>query len=168
MTLICRHQSCRDPSTHQLRARPDHSYVRQSEPGRGRRGHRGWRITTTVLRWSGDNDLHTAPPHLLTSRCQTTRAGAVVITLANLDALPPTLRDAEAAEIWGISVDSVGELARAGAAPVEPLTLGRRRVWSTVAASGPSASSGTLRSRHERRGRSPSGRRRCEAPRGRD
>ena len=56
-----------------------------------------------------------------------------MITLANLDALPPTLRDAEAAEIWGISVDSVGELARAGAAPVEPLTLGRRRVWSTVA-----------------------------------
>jgi hypothetical protein len=56
-----------------------------------------------------------------------------VTTLADVASLPPTLRDAEAADIWGISADSLGEQARNNSAPVPPLYLGRSRRWPTVA-----------------------------------
>ena len=55
-----------------------------------------------------------------------------MITLADVPALPPTLRDAQAAEILGVSVDSLGEQARQETAPVEPLYIGRSRRWPTV------------------------------------
>lgn len=46
--------------------------------------------------------------------------------------LPPTLSTAQAAELLGISVDLLGDLARADAAPVAPLRLGRRYRWPTA------------------------------------
>lgn len=53
-------------------------------------------------------------------------------TLGDVASLPPTLNDAQAAEVWGISADSLGEQARNKCAPVEPLYLGRSRRWPTV------------------------------------
>jgi len=55
-----------------------------------------------------------------------------VKTLADIASLPPTLGDAEAADILGVSAYSLGEQARNGCAPVEPLYLGRSRRWPTV------------------------------------
>jgi hypothetical protein len=55
-----------------------------------------------------------------------------VITLADVVSLPPILKDAEAADIWGVSIWTLGEQARQHKAPVEPLWLGRCRRWPTV------------------------------------
>jgi len=55
------------------------------------------------------------------------------MTLADVALLAPTLNDAGAAEIWGVSPDLVGEQARNNCAPVEPIYLGRCRRWPTIA-----------------------------------
>jgi len=54
------------------------------------------------------------------------------VRLDELGALPPTLTSAQAADVWGCSEDHVWAMAREGAAPVEPLHLGRKLVWPTA------------------------------------
>lgn len=51
--------------------------------------------------------------------------------LADVGDLPATLTTAEAAELLGVSVDHLWELARSGEAPVAPLRLGRIYRWPT-------------------------------------
>jgi len=53
--------------------------------------------------------------------------------LADLGDLPPTLSTEQAAEVLGCGVDHLWKLAREGGAPVEPLRLGHRLRWPTVA-----------------------------------
>jgi predicted DNA-binding transcriptional regulator AlpA len=55
------------------------------------------------------------------------------MNLGDLASLPPTLSTAEAADLWGIGVDHLWKLAREGAAPVDPLRLGRALRWPTAA-----------------------------------
>ncbi len=52
--------------------------------------------------------------------------------LTDVANLPPTLTSAEAAELLGVSVDHLWELARSGEAPVAPLRLGRILRWPTA------------------------------------
>jgi predicted DNA-binding transcriptional regulator AlpA len=53
--------------------------------------------------------------------------------LSDLADLAPTLTTEQAAEIYGCGIDHLWKLAREGAAPVEPLRLGRSLRWPTVA-----------------------------------
>jgi predicted DNA-binding transcriptional regulator AlpA len=46
--------------------------------------------------------------------------------------LPPTISTEETAEIWGVGVDHLWALVRAGKTPVEPLKLGRKLRWPTA------------------------------------
>lgn len=52
--------------------------------------------------------------------------------ISEVGGLPPTLNTAEAAEVYGCSVDHLWALVRSGNAPVEPLHLGRKLVWPTA------------------------------------
>jgi predicted DNA-binding transcriptional regulator AlpA len=52
--------------------------------------------------------------------------------LADLADLPPTLSTEQAAQVFGVGVDHLWALARAGTAPVEPVRLGRRLRWPTT------------------------------------
>ncbi|HWL44219.1 MAG TPA: hypothetical protein VNQ73_14855 [Ilumatobacter sp.] len=45
---------------------------------------------------------------------------------------PPTLATSEAAEVWGVSDDTLYEQVRLGTAPVEPLRFGRKLRWPTA------------------------------------
>ena len=55
------------------------------------------------------------------------------LTLADCQHLPPTLDGHQTAEILGCSYWMLLELVKAGRAPVEPLRLGRRLRWPTIA-----------------------------------
>lgn len=52
--------------------------------------------------------------------------------LSDVSSLPPTLSTEQAAEVFGVSVDHLWGLVRIGAAPVEPLKLGKRLRWPTA------------------------------------
>ena len=54
------------------------------------------------------------------------------MNLADVGSLPTTLTDAQAAEVYGVSVDVLGDMARAGRTPVAALWIGRCRRWPTV------------------------------------
>src|SRR5687767_5608964 len=54
------------------------------------------------------------------------------MNIADVSSLPTTLTDDQAADLLGVSRWQLGELARTGRAPIEPLSLGRRRVWPTA------------------------------------
>lgn len=56
-----------------------------------------------------------------------------MIRLDELGSLPTTLDGHQAADIFGVSYWLLLELAKRGEAPVEPLRLGRKLRWSTIA-----------------------------------
>lgn len=52
--------------------------------------------------------------------------------LGDVAGLPPTLNTDEAAQLLGVSRDTLWRLAREGTAPVEPLRLGSALRWPTA------------------------------------
>lgn len=52
--------------------------------------------------------------------------------LADVDDLPTVLDTETAADLLGISADTLWRLAREGEAPIEPLRLGRALRWPTA------------------------------------
>ncbi len=56
-----------------------------------------------------------------------------MITLSDVGGLPPTIDGRLAADVLGCSYWSLLEQVKAGTCPVEPLRLGARLRWSTVA-----------------------------------
>ncbi len=55
------------------------------------------------------------------------------VRLADGTELPPTLDGRQTAELFGCSYWSILDQAKAGTCPVQPLKLGRKLRWSTVA-----------------------------------
>lgn len=55
-----------------------------------------------------------------------------MLTIGDLDRLPPTINVQQTAGIWGCSTWALYEQAKAGTCPVAPLRLGRCLRWPTA------------------------------------